>query len=179
MTLTAGRTDLIVTTRPTDDSDAIFMFVLYASTRADDFGALGWSANQNQAIVHVQAQAQETHYDKRHPALDRQTVYVEGLRAGRILVDRTGPTLHLVDISLLPRWRGNGVGTQLLRGLLAEAKAAGRSVQLEVAKTNPAIRLYERLGFGEPIDHGMHWGLSWPRAYVAFNASERDRRINH
>ena len=48
-----------------------------------------------------------------------------------------------VDKSL----RGQGIGTELVKGLIEEAASAGRSVTLGVVKTNPALRLYERLGF--------------------------------
>lgn len=48
-----------------------------------------------------------------------------------------------VDKSL----RGQGIGTELLKGLMEEAASAGRAVTLGVVKTNPALRLYERLGF--------------------------------
>jgi ribosomal protein S18 acetylase RimI-like enzyme len=48
-----------------------------------------------------------------------------------------------VDKSL----RGRGIGTELVKGLIGEAASAGRAVTLGVVKTNPALRLYERLGF--------------------------------
>ena len=40
-----------------------------------------------------------------------------------------------------------GIGTQVMRGLIDEAARAGRAVTLGVVKTNPALRLYGRLGF--------------------------------
>jgi ribosomal protein S18 acetylase RimI-like enzyme len=48
-----------------------------------------------------------------------------------------------VDKSL----REQGIGTELVKGLIDEAASAGRAVTLGVVKTNPAVRLYERLGF--------------------------------
>jgi ribosomal protein S18 acetylase RimI-like enzyme len=48
-----------------------------------------------------------------------------------------------VDKSL----RGQGIGMELVKGLIEEAARAGRAVTLGVVKTNPALRLYERLGF--------------------------------
>ena len=52
--------------------------------------------------------------------------------------------LLIVDIALLPEMRGTGLGTAILTDLLA---AETRPVQLQVERTNPARRLYERLGF--------------------------------
>ncbi len=57
----------------------------------------------------------------------------DALFLGQLFVDRT--------------LRGRGIGTQLIKGLIEEAAKAGRAVTLGVVKSNPALRLYERLGF--------------------------------
>lgn len=52
------------------------------------------------------------------------------------------------SISLYPRFRGQGIGTAMMRVLLDELHEAGYArVSLSVQKENPARRLYERLGF--------------------------------
>ena len=43
--------------------------------------------------------------------------------------------------------RRQGIGTQVVKGLIEEAARAGQAITLGVVKTNPALRLYERLGF--------------------------------
>jgi ribosomal protein S18 acetylase RimI-like enzyme len=43
--------------------------------------------------------------------------------------------------------RQRGIGTEVVKALIEEATRAGRAMTLGVAKTNPALRLYERLGF--------------------------------
>jgi len=55
--------------------------------------------------------------------------------------------MRLVDIAILPEQRNRGVGTTFLRDLIAESESTGRPLKLQVAKGNPAARLYERLGF--------------------------------
>jgi ribosomal protein S18 acetylase RimI-like enzyme len=50
-------------------------------------------------------------------------------------------------IAVLPEHTGKGVGTQLIAHVLEAAKALYPSVSLSVRATNPAKRLYERLGF--------------------------------
>ena len=59
---------------------------------------------------------------------------------------------HLKDIAVHPGWRGEGIGTALLRRVLATLRAEGaKSVTLEVRESNePAIELYRRFGF-EPF----------------------------
>lgn len=50
-------------------------------------------------------------------------------------------------IATLPEARGAGVGTALLEALLARAQERWPAVALSVREENPAVRLYERLGF--------------------------------
>jgi ribosomal protein S18 acetylase RimI-like enzyme len=59
-------------------------------------------------------------------------------------IDDTIPELA---IAVLPEYRNQGVGTQLLARLLSAAKASYRSVSLSVRSSNPALNLYERSGF--------------------------------
>ncbi len=49
-------------------------------------------------------------------------------------------------IGVAPGWRGRGVGGRLMRQLLSET-AAHPEISLSVRMDNPAVRLYERLGF--------------------------------
>jgi len=43
--------------------------------------------------------------------------------------------------------RRQGIGTEVVKGLIEEAARAGQALTLGVVKTNSALRLYERLGF--------------------------------
>jgi len=53
----------------------------------------------------------------------------------------------VVTIAVRDGARGRGVGEALLRALIGEASARGLHLALDVRETNPARRLYERLGF--------------------------------
>lgn len=59
-------------------------------------------------------------------------------------VDDETPEL---SIAILPEHRGRKVGTKLLRKLLEAADKKYKSVCLSVSANNPAVRLYERIGF--------------------------------
>jgi ribosomal protein S18 acetylase RimI-like enzyme len=52
-----------------------------------------------------------------------------------------------VSVAVRPDARGRGVGTQLLQRLLQRAAESYDSLSLSVSVQNPAIRLYQRLGF--------------------------------
>jgi len=52
-----------------------------------------------------------------------------------------------LGIAVLPAHRGCGVGSALIQRLLGMARGVYDAVSLSVSNDNPALRLYERLGF--------------------------------
>lgn len=55
-----------------------------------------------------------------------------------------------ICVAVAEAWRGRRVGTRLLAQLAAAARAAGfAQLSLSVDAGNPALRLYERLGYRE------------------------------
>jgi len=86
-------------------------------------------------------------------------------------VDRSGDTTVLVDVALLAEHRGRGVGGALMGALLAEAQAACRAVRLHVSRTNPAARLYERLGFVRKGGDEMYAAMEWRPPQGAIRAA--------
>lgn len=52
-----------------------------------------------------------------------------------------------VSLALLPAYRGQGLGTALLTALIEQARGHYPALSLSVDPQNPAMRLYERLGF--------------------------------
>ena len=50
-------------------------------------------------------------------------------------------------IAVLPDYRGQGIGTQLLAQVLNMSKTHFPGVSLNVRADNPAVKLYERVGF--------------------------------
>ena len=98
-------------------------------------------------LLRMQWMAQRHGYQARYPHGEHQLVLVEGTAAGRLWVAREPEELRLVDVSLLPAHRGQGLGAGLLRSLQEEAARAGKPLRLHVTRNNPALRLYTRLGF--------------------------------
>ena len=74
-------------------------------------------------------------------------------------IDSSTPSLA---ISLLPEYRGQGIGTQLLNGLLLLLRENGyRRASLSVQKENPALRLYQRTGFRIVAEKGTEYLMLW------------------
>lgn len=67
-----------------------------------------------------------------------------------------------MDIALVPGARRRGIGTRLLRAVLEHARRDGRSVSIHVERDNPALGLYQRLGFQLREDRGVYLFLVHP-----------------
>ncbi len=141
---------------PVSADDDAFLRGLYATTRAEEVEAWGWSEDERDAFLDMQYHLQRQSYEVQFPGADHQIVLNGEERLGRLFVLRTGDELRLVDISLLPEYRRRGIGTTLLGQLLTEAGRAGQTVGLQVLAASPAIRLYERLGFTAVSDDGVY-----------------------
>lgn len=57
------------------------------------------------------------------------------------------PQTPELSVSVVPQGRGQGIGTHLIEATLAQASHRFSAVSLSVTPGNPALRLYERLGF--------------------------------
>ena len=77
-------------------------------------------------------------------------------------IDNDTPSLA---ISLLPEYRGRGIGTRLLNGLLLLLRDHGyRRASLSVQKENPALHLYQRAGFHIAAEKGKEYLMLWDAA---------------
>jgi ribosomal protein S18 acetylase RimI-like enzyme len=146
-----------VAARAVAPGDEELLYRIYASTRFEELAPVPWTAAQKDAFLRMQFQAQSQDYAANYPDAVFQVLLVDGTPAGRLYVDRRSDELRIIDIALLPEHRGAGVGSTLLRGLLAEAAAAGKPVRIHVERMNPALRLYERLGFRRTGDDGIYF----------------------
>jgi ribosomal protein S18 acetylase RimI-like enzyme len=153
--------DSLTTLRPVTSEDGPFLYRLYASTRAEELAVVPWDEAQKEAFLRMQFHAQTKFYAESFPGAAFLMVLREGEPAGRLYVDRRGDEIRLLDIALLPEHRGAGLGTALLRDLTTEAAAAGKPLRIHVERFNPALRLYERLGFKLLQDEGVYYLMEW------------------
>jgi len=143
-----------VTLRPITDADLGFLLQLYATTRADELAQVPWTDEQKAAFVVQQFEAQHTWWQEHYTGARFDLVLVDGEPAGRLYVDVWAREIRIVDIALMPAYRGGGIGSMLLRRVFAAGDAAGKPVSIHVEVFNPARRLYDRLGFVEKGAHG-------------------------
>jgi ribosomal protein S18 acetylase RimI-like enzyme len=147
--------------RPETPGDEGFLRVLYAWTRADELERTPWSDEQKAAFVAMQFAAQRSYYREVYPDAAYDVVVVDGQDAGRLYVARLPDEIRVVDISLLPDFRGRGIGATLLGEVQAEAAASRRKVVIHVEQQNRAKNLYVRLGFEPMEDLGVYLRMEW------------------
>jgi GNAT superfamily N-acetyltransferase len=146
-----------VTRRPIEEEDKEFLLRLYWTTRAEEMAMVtDWTDEQKDAFVRMQFQAQHAWYQEHYGDAQFDLILADGIPAGRLYVHRRADEIRLVDISLLPEYRSGGIGTALLNELFAESAESGKPVTIHVEKYNPALRLYERLGFVPVADRGVY-----------------------
>jgi len=138
------------------EADLAFLARLYASTRMEELAVTGWRAEQKAAFLQMQFDAQHAHYQKHYVGSDFLVIERDGAAVGRLYLARWKREHRIVDIAMLPQYRGQGLGTALLRDLLDEAAAAGKAVSIHVEKFNPAQSLYRRLGFVPAGEEGAY-----------------------
>jgi ribosomal protein S18 acetylase RimI-like enzyme len=153
-----------VARRPAREADTAFIARVYASTREDEVARMAFGDEERAAFVAQQFATQSAHYARHYGGASYDVVLVDGVEAGRLIVADLADEVLIVDVALLPAFRGRGVGTRLLAPILAEADAAGRSVGIHVERSNPARRLYERLGFVAGDDDGVYRKMERPPA---------------
>lgn len=145
-----------VTLRPATDADLDFLHRLYATTREDELTQVPWTPEQKAAFVSQQFHAQHQFWHENYTDTSWDLVLLDGEPVGRLYVARWPDDIRVVDIALMPERRGGGLGTRLLRDVLAEGDASGRKVSIHVEIYNPARRLYERLGFVLAQEKGVY-----------------------
>jgi ribosomal protein S18 acetylase RimI-like enzyme len=150
-----------------DDHD--FRLRLFIDSRLPEFALLQQQVGPTayEQIMRMQFQAQTASYRSQFPQARFDIIELDGAPIGRMVVDRPPDMIHIVDQAVVPPMRNRGIGTGIMRALMAEASATGLPVRLKVASSNdPSMRLYLRLGFvaieTAPLYIDMEWRAPSP-----------------
>ena len=142
---------MTVTLRPATRDDVEFLFAaLRAALRSYVEQTWGSWDDAEQRALFVDTIDLATH----------QVIEVDGRAVGCLSVEEHVDRIVLHRIFLLPEAQRHGVGSALVRSLLAHAHAQRRPVVLTVQRVNRDARaLYERLGFAVVTETSTHYGM--------------------
>ncbi|MGH9445427.1 MAG: GNAT family N-acetyltransferase [Terriglobia bacterium] len=134
---------------------------IYASTRTAEMDVAPWTDDQKEAFLNMQFRLQTAHFRRNYPDASFDIILENGAPVGRLYVAREVDEVCILDIAVLPDYRGKGIGTLIVRRLMVEASDRGAPLRLHVERNNRALRLYDRLGFqvitGGPVYLEMEW----------------------
>lgn len=126
----------VVQFRPACDADQPYLLALRQRTMDPHFHATGLPCAESDHWLRIQLR-----YDC------AQLILLAGQPVGLLKLVKEGAIWDLIQLQLAPEVQGSGLGTRLLREILQQAREAQVAVQLNVFKHNPALRLYQRVGF--------------------------------
>lgn len=143
------------------DEDYDFQRILYHDGRAEEMKHFPFDEVQKRTFLDWQFECQWKHYREHYPTCEWKIVVHAGRPIGRLLIDRWRDQIRIVDIALLSSVRGNGIGRMLMEEILEEGRRSDKPVTIHVEVFNPALRLYERLGFQQVDTSGAYHLMRW------------------
>ena len=90
-----------------------------------------------------------------------QVIRSNDLAVGFIIAPIKDSARWIHTICIVPEHQRKGIGTEVLRRAVAQAREQKISLYLSVLKVNPARRLYERLGFGVIEETKHHFRMKF------------------
>jgi N-acetylglutamate synthase-like GNAT family acetyltransferase len=146
--------------RPEKLSDLPFLRALFATTRVDVMFSDLPDA-QKQQFLEMQFNAQRNHYRSHYENAKFLIVEQGGRAIGRLYVAYLATEIRVIDISIMPDHRNQGVGSNLLRTIQSEARATGLPVTLHAEKLGNLAAYYERFGFEILEEKELHFLMKW------------------
>lgn len=146
--------------RAASAADDPFLRALYASTRPelDD-----WPDEIRDAFLAHQFEAQHTGWTASFPGSEHDVLVVDGTPVGRIWVHWSASDCLIVDLAFLPEHRRLGLGTEIVRDVVAAADRVGVPVRGHVERTNlPSIAFWTNLGFRETVFDALFFEIERP-----------------
>ncbi len=136
--------------RPASEQDIPFLLRLRQEAMGPHIAAAGLALTDEEHLSRVQFRIDCA-----------EVLLLDGQPVGMIKVARDADPWKILQLQILPKMQGRGLGGELIEELIAEAGAAGAALALGVMKVNGAKRLYERLGFVVTGETDLEFEMVW------------------
>jgi ribosomal protein S18 acetylase RimI-like enzyme len=97
--------------------------------------------------LHIDELAQAKNFLQQWNPAQVRIITLNGADIGWLQSFTQDDDLFLAQLFVERAHQRRGIGTVVMKRLMKEAERLNQAVRLDVVKINPAIRLYERLGF--------------------------------
>jgi ribosomal protein S18 acetylase RimI-like enzyme len=145
--------------RPVTEEDEPFLRRLIIATLTEELAAWACPEAMRDQLLEIQYRIRRQGIAANYGDAGLSVIAVGDEPVGWIVGLWSDAELYIVEIAILPPWRGQGIGATVLSNVLAESDRRGLPARLNVNINNRAVRLYERLGFrrtdGTEVQHFM------------------------
>jgi len=129
------------------ESDIDFLYALHIATMKEYVDRVwGWDDR-----------AQESSFRQNYAPAQIQIITLDGKDVGMLSLEERQEDVFLRVIEIHPEYQGKGIGTALIKKIIAEGAKNRKPVRLQVLKVNPAKGLYDRLGFSTVEETSTHY----------------------
>lgn len=132
--------------------DMRLLFDIFVSTRGDILSLSNWTANEKIEFLRDQFMLQHNAYMGGYKNPEFMIVMLKGKDAGRLYLEIRNKDIRIIDIAILPDFRGKGTGSTLMSYIFQLSDSKAKSVSIHVEKSNPAMNWYMKLGFNKIED---------------------------
>lgn len=151
--------------RNIQESDLRDLCIIYGSTRIDELDrGTNWTEEQKKMFIEQQFFAQHRYYQDNYKDANFYILEKENSIIGRLYIDYSfeQKIIHIIDITLLPDWQKQSIGTSILNKIIKQAEDKNFNINIHVETFNPAMALYKRLGFVKISEtNGVYHLLEW------------------
>jgi ribosomal protein S18 acetylase RimI-like enzyme len=159
---------MLLTLSAITPADAPFLLSVYAATRVDELALTNWSDERKTMFLQAQFEAQQQHYQLRYPHASLSIIKSGDQSVGRFYTAELADEIRIIDITILPEHRNQGIGTKLVKNVLQAGSEKEKPVQIYVENFNRSAQLFLRLGFEPVSEQGVHvlWRREMRRAAI-------------
>jgi GNAT superfamily N-acetyltransferase len=152
-----------ISVRPASDRDEAFLRATHDAARHWEFAVLLQNGQDDlyHKVMAQQYASQHAAYSSKFPAAHYGVIEYAGKPIGRLYVDYRDDEVRVLDIGILPDYRGHGIGQIVLKGICIEAGMRRLPVRLHVHFLSRARALYDALGFVQTGAEGPHCQMEW------------------
>jgi GNAT superfamily N-acetyltransferase len=146
--------------------DEDFLLQLFVATQPMETASWNISAAAREQLLQMQYRGRMQTYTAQYPGAEDLIICLneEGdieKRVGRHLVMRQEDAILGIDLAVLPLYQKQGLGRLVLQGIQYQCTKEGLRFRLQVLHTNPARRLYDRLGFRMVSQDLLYAQMEW------------------
>jgi ribosomal protein S18 acetylase RimI-like enzyme len=105
---------------------------------------------------------QEARFESRYKPGSTWVIRRDGTDVGWMELHEIDEELRLNQLYVAAAQQRKGIGSQVMRQVLAKSRETGKPIALNVLKNNPARRLYERFGFTVVDENDMKFFMTRP-----------------